>query len=109
MDLATRATTPLAPSAAADEVPSFSPDGRYVAFTSTRDGPRDLYRVEIATGKVTRLTTGRDVWSQAGWSPDGRRIVFSAKAQGRDEIFLIDAEGAGGDPTPLTHGASGSP
>ena len=109
MDLATRATTPLAPATGVSEVPSFSPDGRFIAFTSTRDGPRDLYRVEVATGRMMRLTTGFDVWSQAGWSPDGRRIAFSAKVAGRDEIFWIDSDGGGGTPARLTHGAGDGP
>jgi TolB protein len=106
LDLTTRAVSPLAEDAnGVSEVPSFSPDGRYVAFTSTRDGPRDLYRVEVDTDKVTRLTTNMDVWSQAAWSPDGHRLVFSAKVHGRDEIFRIDSDGQGGPPVRLTHGA----
>ncbi|HET8945933.1 MAG TPA: DUF4440 domain-containing protein [Candidatus Polarisedimenticolia bacterium] len=88
-----------------DQVPSLSPDGRFVAFTSTRDGGRDLYRVEVTTGSVLRLTTGCDVWSQASWSPDGKRLLFSAKQKGVDEIFSIDS--AGGVPVRLTHGAEG--
>jgi len=114
MDLGTHALSPLAEGAdGVSEVPSFSPDGRDVAFTSTRDGPRDLYRVEVETDKVTRLTTGMDVWSQAAWSPDGRRILFSAKVQGHDEIFLVDADADvkydGPAPTQLTHGSEGKP
>jgi TolB protein len=110
MDLKTHALVPLASGAyGSSEVPSFSPDGRTVAFTSTRDGPRDLYRVEVDTDQVTRLTTNMDVWSQASWSPDGKRILFSAKVAGHDEIFRIDASGEGKSPVRLTHGAGGAP
>jgi len=116
MDVATRKVAPLAApraSAAAptsvvdydDQVPSFSPDGRFVAFTSTRDGGRDLYRVEVATGSVLRLTTGFDVWSQASWSPDGKTILFSAKQKDVDEIFSIAS--GGGEPVRVTRGAEG--
>ncbi|HUD70467.1 MAG TPA: DUF4440 domain-containing protein, partial [Dongiaceae bacterium] len=109
LDVANGKATPLAPSPGADRTPAFSPDGRFVAFTSTRHDPagdqRDLYRVEVATGMVTRLTTGFDLWSQPAWSPDGGRLAFSAKRQGLDEIFLLDLDG--GAPVRLTRGAEG--
>src|SRR5262249_588639 len=70
---------PPAPSAFDDQTPPFSPDGRFVAFVSNRGGVRDIYRLEVATGAVIRLTNGLDVWSQPSWSPDGRRILFSGK------------------------------
>jgi TolB protein len=78
-----------------DEVPSYSPDGRRVAFVSTRDGVRDLYLLEVAGGRVVRLTNGLDVWSQASWSPDGRRILFSARKTGGDEVYVVNADGTG--------------
>lgn len=111
MDPATRKVSPLpaepTPVTAGydDQVPSFSPDGRFVAFTSTRDGGRDLYRVEVTTGSALRLTTGFDVWSQASWSPDGKTILFSAKSNGVEEIFSIGS--GGGEPARLTRGAEG--
>ncbi|HKQ97366.1 MAG TPA: DUF4440 domain-containing protein [Candidatus Polarisedimenticolia bacterium] len=110
LDVATGKPTPLAPSRGRDIAPAFSPDGRMVAFSSTRDNleadKRDLYVVEVASGTVTRLTTGFDIWSQPAWSPDGRRLAFSSKRQGVDEIFLLERE-SGGAPIRLTRGAEG--
>ena len=79
MDVASGMVTPLAASSATDDTPSFSVDGRFVAFTSTRDGGRDLYRVEVATGAVARLTGGLDVRAQPSWSRDGRRCSDSVQ------------------------------
>ena len=76
-----------------------------MAFTSTRDGGRDLYRVDVESGAVRRLTTGLDVWSQPGWSPDGRKILFSAREKGVQEVYVIDADG--GSAVRLTRGAEG--
>lgn len=93
MDIGSGARTPLAPSDSSDTAPAFSKDGRFVAFTSSRDGGRDLYRVEVATGVVTRITRGLEVWAQASWSPDGHRILFSARATGVDEVYVVNADG----------------
>jgi TolB protein len=95
LDLVGGGVTPVAPSDAADDAPSFSPDGRVVAFTSTRDGGRDLYLVTIATGVVTRLTTGLEVWSQPSWHGDGRRLLFSGAANGVHDVYVMNADGTG--------------
>jgi TolB protein len=104
-DLESRTVAPLAPSDAVDNSPAFSHDGRFVAFTSSRDGGRDLYRVEVSTGEVTRLTSGIEVWSQPSWSPDGTRIAFSGNA-GVHEVYVVAADGT--NLTRLTRGTEGT-
>jgi TolB protein len=64
-----------------------------VAFTSARGGGRDLWLVAVATGTVTRLTTGLDVWSQPSWSPDAGRLLFSAAAAGVHDLYVVNADG----------------
>jgi TolB protein len=75
---ASQRVRPLVTSNANDESPAVSHDGRFVVFTSDRDGGRDLYLLTRASGNVTRLTSGLRVYSQPSWSHDGRRLVFSA-------------------------------
>jgi Tol biopolymer transport system component len=56
--------------------PRWSPDGKTLAFLSSRDGTSQVYSISLAGGEPTRLTfltTGAD---NELWSPDGRRIAF---------------------------------
>ena len=55
--------------------PSVSPDGRYVAFYSTRDGGADVWRINIDGSNPQRLTKGLLAW-QESWTPDGQWILF---------------------------------
>ncbi|MCS6805393.1 MAG: S9 family peptidase [Blastocatellia bacterium] len=57
--------------------PRFSPDGRWIAFISSRDGAANLYLMPTNGGEarqLTRLSTGV---ADPLWSPDGRWIAFS--------------------------------
>jgi Tol biopolymer transport system component len=66
----------------ADEIgqefsPAVSPDGKVVAYVwDGNNGNYDLYSKEIATAKVTRLTTSALPDLAPAWSADGRRLAF---------------------------------
>ena len=56
--------------------PTWSPDGRFLAYTSDQDGTYKIYVMDTRTGEHWRLTN-RDEreWTPA-WSPDGKWIAF---------------------------------
>ena len=56
--------------------PTFSPDGRRVAFSALADGFTDLFVYDLDSGALRRLTEDAFADLQPAWSPDGTRIAF---------------------------------
>jgi Tol biopolymer transport system component len=79
--------------------PTWSPDGRRIAFVSwAPDGPNHLF-VKRLGGGVRRLTHGRDEWRDPTWSPDGRslaaiRIKVGKDGMSRWTIVVMRADGS---------------
>jgi Tol biopolymer transport system component/C-terminal processing protease CtpA/Prc len=93
----------LVADAATDRRPLFSPDGRTLAFVSTRTGGGDIYTMSLATGHVTRLTWDDGLEQLDGWSADSRWIYFSSTGRdiaGMNDVFRIPA--GGGTPFAVT-------
>ncbi len=67
-----------------------SPDGTWIVF----DLLGDIYRMPIAGGPATLLSGGASWEHQPRISPDGRTIVFTSDRDGKDNLWLMDADGA---------------
>ena len=73
-----------------------------IAFSSNRDGNREIYVMDVDGKNQHRLTNNRhEDWSPV-WSPDGKRIVFVSDRDGHPdiipgwftyEIYVMDADG----------------
>jgi Tol biopolymer transport system component len=76
-----------------DSNPAFSPDGKQIAFTSTRDGRQQIYVVN-ADGTALRRVSQSTVndWSPT-WSQDGNWIAFTSTRQGSTDIYIMDTHG----------------
>jgi Tol biopolymer transport system component len=83
----------LGPVAARVRSPSWSPDGRWLAFECDSASFRDIYRVQADGTGLLRLTSNREGNFEPAVSPDGRSIAFVSSRDGDSEIYVMRADG----------------
>lgn len=85
----------LTPSPGSDFDPAWSPDSERIAFTSVRDGFRQIYTLDVESLAVTLLTNTEDTIesSQPAWSPDGSRIAYTVKRVGTYQVWAMTDTG----------------
>ncbi|MFG0300427.1 MAG: S41 family peptidase [Phycisphaerales bacterium JB047] len=78
-------------SGAADRLPSWSPDGRWVSYFSDADGEYELYITQSdGKGETRQLTDGNQTYFMgSSWSPDSKTIYAVDKA---GNMYLVDVE-----------------
>jgi hypothetical protein len=78
-----------------DYEPFWSPDGKMLAYTSSKSGNMQAYvKHGIVQGDETMVTDGTGVRNLFGWTADGRELIFSRdnKETGTD-IYAVSVEG----------------
>ncbi len=97
---------------AAEADPHFSPDGRWIAFTSNRAGVNAVYVVDANGGDPRRLTWSPSGESARGWTPDGRRVLFASSRVSAptayEKLWTIAIEGGPAQMVPAYMGFRGS-
>ncbi len=76
--------------------PMYSPDGKRLAFISTRTGGGDIYVLNLETNDLTRVTHDDAAEQLDGWSRDGRWLYFSSASRdisGMNDILRVHPEG----------------
>ncbi len=82
--------------------PAFSPDGRWLAFTSERDGNPEIYITDTNCMRspspcndsdAKRLTNNPFADDQAAWSPDSQQLVFQSNRDGNFEVYRMNIDG----------------
>jgi len=78
-----------------DGKPTWSPDGSYIAFQSSRNGNWEVYIIDINGTNLINLTNNVADDNQPSWSPDGSKIAFvSNRRSGSFEIYSINIDGS---------------
>lgn len=80
--------------------PSWSPDGRRLAYVSFETGRPQIFVQEVFTGKREAVSSSEGINGAPVWSPDGRRLALVLSKDGDPEIYTLDL--ASGQLTRLT-------
>ncbi len=73
--------------------PSFSPDGKFVFFTSYMHGDPQLYSVDVNSLITKKIGDFPGMMGAPSMSPDGDKIACVLSKDGNSEIYLLDLEG----------------
>src|SRR5262245_10376194 len=80
---------------ARDAFPRFSPDGKWIAFSSDRNGNLDVFIIAASGGTPKQLTSHSADDAVLGWTPDGRGVLFSSQ-RGEDfmgQLYIVSVNG----------------
>ena len=84
----------LAPSELTQQGAQYSPDGKRVAFESTRSGTPEVWVCDADGTDLVKLTSfGGPLTGTPRWSPDNRFIVLDSRASGKAELYVVSADG----------------
>jgi tricorn protease len=80
---------------ARDAYPRFSPDGKWIAFSSDRNGNLDVFLMPANGGTPKQLTYHSADDTVLGWTPDGKGVLFSSN-RGEDfmpQLYVVGVDG----------------
>jgi len=74
--------------------PTWSPDGKWIAYRSIRDENHEIYIVKPDGTSETNLTNHPATDLEPDWSPDGEWIVFGSDRSGAFDLYMMKADGS---------------
>ncbi len=94
LDIAQNVATQLTKSPAIDTTPSYSPDGKKIAFASDRDLGQQIYIMDRDGGGVRKISSSGGSYSKPVFSPDGKLITFTKIKGGEFFIGIMQDDGS---------------
>ena len=89
LDLRDGTARTLASGPSAEWLGSYSSDGRWILFNSTRTGTSDLYRIRRADGRIERLTDDPRYEAHAQFFDRDRKVIFHRQVAGDDYDIVV--------------------
>ena len=84
------APAPIAASTLDEQTPDYSPDGKWLAFASTRSGVEEIWLANADGSNPKQITfMGGPQCSNPRWSPNSRRILFNSRRDGSADLYLL--------------------
>jgi Tol biopolymer transport system component/tRNA A-37 threonylcarbamoyl transferase component Bud32 len=102
LDIPTGQVQPFIVSTQYDSSPQYSPDGKRVAFRSSRSGSGEIWIAEVDSPSTARQLSrlGGALTGAPHWSPDGKKIAADGRPAGAPDIYVFDV--ATGQPVQIT-------
>jgi TolB protein len=72
--------------------PRWSPDGRYLAFTSYRDGRPEGYVRDLKNGTDKKVASFEGLNLCGSFSPDGNKLLLTLSKEGNEEIYVLEID-----------------
>ena len=85
-----------------DITPDVSKDGRRIAFSSNRNGPWDIYILDLESGEIQQFTDTAAYDANPSWSPDGKWLVYESYQINNLELIIQNTNNTTG-PIHLTN------
>jgi TolB protein len=93
-DVASGRKSPLVTDGNMNASPSFSPDGRSIAFARALGANIEIFVCNRDGSNVRRLTNSGGIDTNPAWSPSAREIAFTSSRSGTPQLYVMDAEGS---------------
>lgn len=72
--------------------PSWSPDGRNIAYVAYQRGRPELYIQNVYTRRAKRVSSYQGLNNAPAWSPDGEKLAMTLSKDGNPEIYIMDVK-----------------